>query len=119
MVAEQFNPIAVYLIVAWRVLMICRFGRSMPETSCELIFDASEWKSTYRIMHPKKKLPQKPPNLHEMIKMIGELGGWVSTPGKKEMPQPQTIWIGLQRVHDFARAWKMFGPSEEKHQKDV
>jgi len=39
--------------------------------------------------------------------------------GKAEMPGPQTTWIGLQRVHDFARAWKLFGPDAEKYEKDV
>jgi len=111
--------LAMYLIVAWRVLMICRLGRSMPETNCEMIFDDSEWKSTYRIMYPEEKLPSTPPTMHEMILMIGELGGWVATPGKEEMPGPQTTWIGLQRVYDFARAWKMFGPEAEKYKKDV
>jgi hypothetical protein len=107
--------LAVYLIVSWRVLMICRLGRSLPETSCELIFDAAEWKSTYRVMYPKRALPKKPPNMNEMIRMVGELGGWVATSGKKEMPGPQTTWIGLQRVHDFARAWKIFGPDAKKN----
>jgi hypothetical protein len=41
-----------------------------------------------------------------MIRMVGEIGGWVATPGKTEMPGMQTIWIGLQRVHDFAKARK-------------
>jgi hypothetical protein len=111
--------LAVYLIVAWRVLMICRLGRSLPETSCELIFDESEWKATYRIMHPRRTLPKKPPSMNEMIRMVGELGGWVATPGKKEMPGPQTTWIGLQRVYDFAQAWKLFGPEAKKYEKNV
>ena len=111
--------LGVYLIVTWRVLLICRLGRSQPDTSCELIFDESEWKSTYRIMHPKRALPKKPPSMNEMIRMVGELGGWVATPGKTEMPGPQTNWIGLQRVHDFARAWKMFGPDAKKTKKIV
>lgn len=106
--------LGVYLIVAWRVLLICRLGRNHPDWSCEILFDESEWKSTYRVMHPKKRLPEKPPTLDEMIRLIGELGGWVSTPGKKELPGPQTTWIGLQRVHDFARAWNIFGPGAKK-----
>ena len=57
--------------------------------------------------------------MKEMILMIGELGGRVATPGKTEMPGPKTTWIGLQRVHDFAAAWKMFGPDAEKYKKDV
>lgn len=111
--------LGVYLIVAWRVLMICRLGRRHPDWSCEILFDESEWKSTYRIMHPGKKLPKKPPSLDFMIRLVGELGGWISTPGKTELPGPKTTWIGLQRVRDFAIAWKMFGPEAEKYKKDV
>ena len=118
--ASRFEScLAVYLIVAWRVLFICRLGRSHPDWSCEILFDESEWKSTYRVMYPKRKLPSEAPRLQEMIRMIGELGGWVSTPKKQEMPGPQTTWIGLQRVHDFARAWNTFGPGAEKSKKDV
>lgn len=111
--------LGVYVIVAWRVLMICRLGRSAPDMSCEAIFEESEWKSTYRVMHQEDKLPKKPPTLNFMIRLIGELGGWVSTPGKTEMPGPQTTWIGLQRVQDFAQAWKIFGPDAQNRQKDV
>ena len=111
--------LGVYLIVAWRVLFICRLGRSHPDWSCEILFDESEWKSTFRVMHPKKRLPSKPPSLDLMLCLIGELGGWVATPGKKEKPGPQTTWIGLQRMHDFATAWNTFGPGAKNDQKDV
>ncbi|MGL6193969.1 MAG: IS4 family transposase [Thermoguttaceae bacterium] len=97
--------LAVYLIVAWRVLMICRLGRVETEMSCESIFEESEWKATYRVMHPRKALPNKPPSLHVMFRLVGELGGWVSTSGRKEMPGPQTTWIGLQCVRDLAWGW--------------
>ena len=23
---------------------------------------------------------------------------------------PQTVWVGLQRTHDMALCWKLFGP---------
>ncbi len=110
--------LGVYLIVTWRVLLTCHLGRNHPDWSCEILFDKSEWKSTFRIMHPKKQLPKKPPTLNEMIRLVGELGGWVATPGRKDMPGPQTTWIGLQRVHDFARAWNTFGP-DAKNNKNV
>jgi len=117
---ERLLPcLAVYLIVAWRVLMLCRLGRDKTETSCEIVFDASEWKSTYRVMHPKRQLPKTPPTLHAMLRLVGELGGWVPSPGREDMPGPQTVWIGLQRVRDFAWAWKTFGPDSQKYEKDV
>lgn len=117
---ERLLPcLAVYLIVAWRVLMICRLGRSESEMSCEVVFDEAEWKSTLRVRHPKKKFPKKPPTLNEMIRLVGELGGWVARPGRKDLPGPQTTWIGLQRVRDLAWAWKIFGPDAEKYKNNV
>jgi hypothetical protein len=87
---------------------------SSAVSSCEILFDESEWKSVYRIKYPKRALPKEPPDLGFMLRLVGELGGWVATPGKKEMPGTKTIWIGLQRMHDFAKAWKTFGP-DPKH----
>jgi hypothetical protein len=70
-------------------------------------------------MYPKKKLPDQPPSLDFMIRHVGLLGGWISTPGKTEMPGPQTTWIGLPRVYDIATAWKTFGPDAKKSKKNV
>jgi hypothetical protein len=39
--------LAVYLIVAWRTLYVCRLGRSAPEISCEAVFEPAEWKPAY------------------------------------------------------------------------
>jgi hypothetical protein len=38
----------------------------------------------------------------EMIRLIAQLGGYVNRPGRKDPPGPQTVWIGLQRMHDLA-----------------
>jgi hypothetical protein len=48
---------------------------------------------------------------------VAELGGYVSR--KSSPPGPQTIWIGLQRTHDFAICWKTFGPDARSAAKDV
>jgi len=111
--------LAVYVIVSWRVMMICRLGRRHPDWNCEVVFAPEEWKATYCMMYPKKKLPDQPPTLDFMIRLVGVLGGWTSTPAKTDMPGPQTTWIGLQRVYDFAKAWKTFGPDAKKHEKNV
>jgi hypothetical protein len=36
------------------------------------------------------------------------LGGYVIRSNTN--PGTQTLWLGLQRVHDFATAWDAFGP---------
>lgn len=99
--------LAVYLIVAWRTLYICRLGRSRPEMSCETIFEPAEWKATWKIVR-RQDPPKSPPALGEIVKLVARLGGYVERP--KSPPGSQALWIGLQRVHDFAICWEKFGP---------
>ena len=105
---RELNAIAVYTIVAWRVMALCRLGRECPDLSCEVLFETSEWKSVYLIVE-KKPLPEKPPTLNQLIRMIALLGGYV--PRKSTEPGTQTLWIGLQRMHDFANCYETFGPN--------
>lgn len=108
--------LAIYVIVGWRTLMVCRMGRSCPEIDCEAIFEPEEWKAVYMVVK-RQSPPKQPPRLGEMIRLIGQLGGWVNRPNRKDLPGPQTIWLGLQRMHDFTSAWLVFGPGATE--KDV
>ena len=42
--------LALYMIVAWRTLYVCRLGRSCPEMSCEAVFEPAEWKSVWKVV---------------------------------------------------------------------
>jgi hypothetical protein len=108
--------LAIYVIVAWRTLMVCRMGRSCPDIDCEAIFEPAEWKAVYMVVK-RQSPPKQPPRLEQIIRLIGQLGGWVNRPNRKDLPGVQTIWLGLQRMHDLASAWVAFGPGA--NQKDV
>jgi Transposase DNA-binding/Transposase Tn5 dimerisation domain len=99
--------LAVYLIVAWRTLLVCRLGRSCPEVSCEVLFEPAEWRSTWKIAR-REDPPKEAPPLGVLTRLVAELGGYI--PRKSSPPGPQTTWLGLQRVHDFALCWQTFGP---------
>jgi len=99
--------LGVYLIVAWRTLMVCRTGRDCPELDCETIFEPSEWKAVWVAVH-RKPPPTQAPALSEMVHLIARLGGYVERPQSE--PGVQTLWIGMQRMHDLAWAWDSFGP---------
>lgn len=101
--------LAVYVIVAWRTMMVCRMGRSCPDINGEAIFEPAEWKAVYMVVK-RESPPKQPPRLEEIIRLIGQLGGWVNRPNRKDLPGVQTIWLGLQRMHDLASAWVIFGP---------
>lgn len=57
--------------------------------------------------------PRTAPTLEEMIPLIATLGGYL---GRKHdgPPGPKTMWIGVQRMRDFAIAWNAFGPTTTK-----
>ena len=86
--------IAVYLIVTWRTLYVCRLGRSCPEMSCEVVFDPSEWQPVYQIVHQQPP-PKRPPTLQEMVRMVAQLGGYVNRKRRDE-PGPQP-WLTCRR----------------------
>jgi len=101
------NCLAIYMVIAWKVLYLCRLGRECPDLPCDLVFSDSEWQAVYTIVH-RKPLPPEPPSLNTMIRMVASLGGYVIR--KSTNPGTQTLWLGLQRVNDFANAWDAFGP---------
>ena len=113
---------AVYVIVAWRTLYVCRLGRSCPDMDCDVIFEPAEWQSVWTVTQPGKPLPKKPPPLATMIRLIASLGGYVNratrtTPTGQTEPAPpgvETLWKGLQRTRDLAWAWNAFGPGAKQ-----
>jgi Transposase DNA-binding/Transposase Tn5 dimerisation domain len=104
--------LAMYLIVAWRVLYVLKLGRECPEMSCAAILSEAEWKSVY-VIAKRQAAPKTPPSLKVIIPLIAGMGGYL---GRKHdgPPGPKTMWIGLQRMRDFATAWAAFGPAAAK-----
>jgi len=104
--------LGVYLIVTWRTLYVCRLGREFPELDCEAVFEPAEWKSVY-VLVQKKPPPKKRPSLQEMVRLVGQLGGYVNR-NRPDEPGPQTVWLGMQRLHDMAECWRAFGPESRQ-----
>lgn len=91
--------LAIYLIVAWRVLYLMRLGRTCPEMSCEAVFTTDEWQTLFWVAK-RKQPPKEPLTLNQMIRLVASFGGFLGRKGDGE-PGPKTLWIGLQRLRDF------------------
>lgn len=100
---ERLRPaLAMYMIVAWRVLYVTMLGRECPDLPCDVVFDTKEWQAIH-LVTTRKKPPDKPPALNTIVRMIASVGGFIGRKSDGE-PGPQTIWIGLQRTRDFVWA---------------
>jgi hypothetical protein len=115
-VGRLLNCLAVYTIVAWKILYLCRLGRDCPDIDCEVVFSTSEWRAVYMTVRHQPP-PEDPPTLNEVIRMVASLGGYVIR--AKTNPGTQTLWFGLQRLHDLSTAWDTFGPNSHPPWKKI
>ena len=106
---REMNCVAIYIIVAWRIMLMCHLGRECPDMTCEAVFETSEWQAIYKVTQ-RKDPPSTPPTLNEMIRMVATLGGFIDR--KRNEPGTQTLWIGMQRMYDIANCWEIFGPGK-------
>lgn len=105
---RHLSHLAVAVIIAWRLLWLSQLGQNQPEMDGSEIFRASEWQAAWAVIKRGEPMPRKPPNMGEMIKIVGKLGGWIERGGKSASPPGvQTLWQGLQRLHDLATAWEI------------
>ncbi len=97
---ERLRPaLALYMIVAWRVLYLTVMGRECPELPCDVVFETSEWQAVY-LVATKTRPPAHPPTLNTIVRMVAGFGGFLGRKHDGE-PGPQSMWIGLQRTRDF------------------
>lgn len=97
--ASRFKPcIALYLIIAWRILYLTMLARNNPNVSCEQCFIKEEWQLVYLMV--KKKPPSDPPiTLMEMTRLLGQLGGFTN---RRSVPFPgiKCLWRGIKKLYE-------------------
>jgi hypothetical protein len=100
---ERLEPaLALYMIIAWRVLYLTKLGRNCPEMPCNAVFAEEEWRAVYLVTQ-RRAPPEQSPSLDTMVRMLATLGGFLNRKSDG-FPGPKTIWIGLQRTADFVLA---------------
>jgi len=97
--AKIERALALFMVVSWRIARLMRLGRTCPHLPASLMFDPDEIKAAYVLTN--KPSPPAPPSLNEVVRRVAMLGGFLARKGDGE-PGVKTIWIGLQRVMDFA-----------------
>ena len=99
--------LAVYAVVAWRVMFLTMQARAVPDLPSDVLLELEEWQALYCHHHQTKQPPPQPPTLAVAVRMIGQLGGFL---GRKSDGHPGStvIWRGLQRLQDLAAAWRLW-----------
>lgn len=101
--------LALYSVVAWRLLWLTHAARQHPERSSEALLQAHEWQALCCTMHKTSVPPEHAPSLRQAVRWIAQLGGFLARKGDGE-PGVQTLWRGLRRLHDIAATWQLLYP---------
>ena len=104
------RAIAVYNLVAWRLLWLKFEARRDPEASCESVLEKHEWQALYCQMKRTSTPPVEPPSLRQAVRWIAQLGGFLARKSDGE-PGVKTLWLGWRRLGDIADAWLIFHAS--------
>ena len=100
-------------VVAWRVLYLTMLGRAVPQMPCSVLLEAHEWQALYCFVHHTSTPPAQVPTLGEATRWIAQLGAFLGRRGDGN-PGIVVMWRGLQRLHDLAQAWQVFGPHSQE-----
>jgi Transposase Tn5 dimerisation domain/Transposase DNA-binding len=98
------RALAIYNVVAWRLLYTTYVARLEPDLPCTAVLEEDEWQALF-IVGAARALPQKPPSVREAVRMIARLGGFLGRKGDGE-PGVQVLWTGLRRLMDFTLAFR-------------
>ena len=92
--------LALYCLVAWRLLWLTYAARLEGEQPCTVAFCPVEWQTLWRYFQGHLPLPPEPPNLHQAVRWVAMLGGF---PGRKGDGEPgvKVLWRGLTRLQDI------------------
>ena len=93
------RALALFMVVSWRIARLMRLGRTCADLPASLMFAPDEIRAAYVLTN--KPSPSAPPSLNEVVRRVAMLGGFLARKGDGE-PGVKTIWIGQQRVMDFA-----------------
>ncbi|UZQ50415.1 IS4 family transposase [Clostridium kluyveri] len=94
------NALAVYSIVAWKLLWLKFESEQNPEAACDIVLQQYEWQALYCVVNRVSIPPMQPPTLKEAVIMIAKLGGFL---GRKSDGQPgvKVIWRGLMCLNNI------------------
>lgn len=100
-----YVAIAIYMVVAWRVLYLMKLGRSSPELPCEHFVEEDEWRALQAVYSGSHE-EQAAPSLKWFVLRVAELGGHLGRKSDGE-PGPEVLWRGMGRLRDFTLAWQI------------
>ena len=102
----------LFSLVAWHLLWLTYQARQTPDAPATVALRPVEWQALYAFVHRTQRLPEAPPSLHQVVRWIGQLGGFLGRTGDGE-PGVKVLWRGWQRLQDITATWTIISPPKD------
>jgi hypothetical protein len=108
--AERIHRcVAVYTVMAWRLMYGTMLARAVPTVGCECWLSSTEWKALYCAVFRTTTPPASEPSLKEAVSWLALLGGFLARKCDGH-PGLTVVWRGLARLHDLTLMYQIFRP---------
>jgi hypothetical protein len=101
--------LALYSVIAWRILYATMLARAVPDLPCTVLLEAEEWQALFCAIHNTAIVTDKPPDLNQAVCWIAQLGGFLARKGDGD-PGPMTLWKGFQHLADLTKMYRILRP---------
>lgn len=104
--ARLERVLSVDLVVAWRLLALCKAAREQPDEAVSAWLSQAEWQALWCHVHQRTRPPATPPGVRQAVRWVAQLGGFMARKRDGE-PGPITLWRGLHRLNDLTAMWRL------------
>lgn len=105
--AERIDKaIALYTIIACRIMYMTYLSRISPDLLCTTIFNNQEWRALYCYANKTSYEPEHPLTIRQAILMLAKMGGFL---GRKQDGDPgvKVIWIGMRLLEGAVEMYRI------------
>ena len=102
--AERLErAIAIKMVIAWRIQLMVRLGREVPELPAEVLFSDIELRVLATFARSRNLAP--PQHLGEAVQLLARLGGWLGR--ARDPPGAQLLWHGYTQLTAMTFAFEL------------
>ena len=102
--AERLErAIAIKMVIAWRIQLMVRLGREVPELPAEVLFSDIELRVLATFARSRNLAP--PQHLGGAVEMLARLGGWLGR--TRDPPGAQLLWHGYTQLAAMTFAFEL------------
>jgi hypothetical protein len=100
------RALSIDLVVAWRILALCKAARELPDNPISNWLPAAQRQTLWCYVHQRTTVPKRSPPVRQAVRWIAQLGGFLGRESDGE-PGTTTWWRGLHQLEAMPKMWEL------------